>query len=205
MSGESEEHDATGPVHRLVMEFPAGSRPDEGLLPLAGLVDRGVIRILDLAFVRKHRDGAVEDVEPFGPAGDGGAGLAPLERTRPGLLGREDADEAAAALAPGGMAGVLVYENLWAGPFAAALRRSGGRVVVDGRAPAGKVRRRDRQDAGPARSGPAPEDGPPPVTLPADEEMRNKIAHLKELGDLRSRGVLSDHEFQAQKARLLTP
>ncbi|MFB7917263.1 DUF6325 family protein [Streptomyces sp. NPDC056061] len=132
MSGASDE---TGPIDYLVVEFPAGSRTGEGLPLLVDLVDRGIIRVLDLAFVRKHPDGTVEGVELSELTGDGGTGLAVFEGASSGLLDRDDIGEASAVLEPGSTAAILVYENVWAGPFAAALRRSGGRVVADGRIP----------------------------------------------------------------------
>ncbi|MFF9350408.1 DUF6325 family protein [Streptomyces sp. NPDC014734] len=136
MSGESDE---TGPIDYLVVEFPAGSRTGEGLPLLVDLVDRGIIRILDLAFVRKHPDGTVEGVELSEVAADGGTDIAVFEGASSGLLGRDDIGEASEVLEPGSTAGILVYENVWAGPFAAALRRSGGRVVADGRIPLQEV------------------------------------------------------------------
>lgn len=199
MSGENDQHDGTGPVDYLVVEFPAGSRTDEGLLPLAGLVDRGVVRILDLAFVRKRPDGTVEGAELSELTG-GEAGLAVFAGAPSALLGREDLDQLGATLEPGGVAGILVYENAWTGPFAAVLRRSGGRIVADGRVPVAGARHRA---GGWAEAGAAPEAAQPPTTLPADEEMSNKIERLKELGDLKSRGALTDREFEAEKARVL--
>ncbi|MFF9512229.1 DUF6325 family protein [Streptomyces sp. NPDC014724] len=136
MSGESDE---TGPIDYLVVEFPAG-RPmtGEGLPMLVDLVDRGIIRILDLTFIRKNPDGTVDGVELSELTGDDDA-LTVFQGASSGLLGQEDIDEASAILEPGSAAGILIYENVWAGPFAAALRRSGGRVVADGRIPIQEV------------------------------------------------------------------
>ncbi|MER8090331.1 DUF6325 family protein [Streptomyces sp. NPDC094048] len=137
MSGESDE---TGPIDYLVVEFPAGRRmTGEGLPMLVDLVDRGIIRILDLTFVRKNQDGTVDGVELSELTGDGGDALTVFQGASSGLLGQEDIDEASAILEPGSAAGILIYENVWAGPFAAALRRSGGRVVADGRIPIQEV------------------------------------------------------------------
>ncbi|WP_405689767.1 DUF6325 family protein [Streptomyces sp. NBC_00057] len=137
MSGESDE---TGPIDYLVIEFPAGSRmTGEGLPLLVDLVDRGIIRILDLIFVRKNQDGTVEGVELSEAAGDGGDDLAVFEGASSGLLGQDDIDEASTVLEPGSAAGILIYENVWAGPLAAALRRSGGRLVANGRIPIQEV------------------------------------------------------------------
>ncbi|MFF2962461.1 DUF6325 family protein [Streptomyces sp. NPDC057963] len=137
MSGESDE---TGPIDYLVVEFPAGSRvTGEGMPLLVGLVDRGIIRILDLTFVRKNRDGSVEGVELSELTGDGGGELTVFEGVSSGLIGRDDIDEASAVLEPGSAAAILIYENVWAAPFAAALRRSGGRLVANGRIPVQEV------------------------------------------------------------------
>ncbi|MFE3899412.1 DUF6325 family protein [Streptomyces sp. NPDC059153] len=137
MSGESDE---TGPIDYLVIEFPAGSRmTGEGLPLLVDLVDRGIIRILDLIFVRKNQDGTVEGVELSEVTGDDGDGLAVFEGASSGLLGQDDIDEASTVLEPGSAAGILIYENVWAGPLAAALRRSGGRLVANGRIPIQEV------------------------------------------------------------------
>ncbi|MCX5345178.1 DUF6325 family protein [Streptomyces sp. R-74717] len=137
MSGESDE---TGPIDYLVIEFPAGSRmTGEGLPLLVDLVDRGIIRILDLIFVRKNQDGTVEGVELSEVTGDGSDDLAVFEGASSGLLGQDDIDEASTVLEPGSAAGILIYENVWAGPLAAALRRSGGRLVANGRIPIQEV------------------------------------------------------------------
>ncbi|MCX4785194.1 MULTISPECIES: DUF6325 family protein [unclassified Streptomyces] len=136
----SVESDETGPIDYLVVEFPAGSRiTGQGLLLLVDLVDRGIIRILDLTFVRKNRDGTIDGVELSELTGDGGVDLAVFEGVSSGLIGQDDIDEASAILEPGSAAGILVYENVWAAPFAAALRRSGGRLVANGRIPVHEV------------------------------------------------------------------
>ncbi|GGT51405.1 DUF6325 family protein [Streptomyces atratus] len=137
MSGESDE---TGPIDYLVIEFPVGSRmTGEGLPLLVDLVDRGIIRIMDLIFVRKNQDGTVEGLELSEVTGDGGDDLAVFEGASSGLLGQDDIDEASTVLEPGSAAGILIYENVWAGPLAAALRRSGGRLVANGRIPIQEV------------------------------------------------------------------
>jgi hypothetical protein len=102
---------------------------------LVDLVDRGIIRILDLAFVRKDVDGTVTAVELTDRDGDGRLDLAVFEGASSGLLDQEDLDEAASVLEPGSSAGILVYENVWAAPFAKALRRAGGQLVASGRIP----------------------------------------------------------------------
>ncbi|MFB6819486.1 DUF6325 family protein [Streptomyces sp. NPDC056347] len=135
----SSETDETGPVDYLVVEFPGNRMTGEGLPLLVDLVDRGIIRVLDLVFVRKDRDGAVVGVELSELIGDGHDDLAVFEGAASGLMGPDDIDEVAAVLEPGSAAGVVVYENVWAGPFAAALRRSGARIVAGGRIPLQEV------------------------------------------------------------------
>ncbi len=107
----------------------------EGLPLLVDLVDRGVIRILDLMFVRKEEDGSVVGMEIAEFTGDGALDLAVFEGASSGLLGQDDIEEAGSALEPGNSAGILVYENLWAAPFATALRRGGAQLVASGRIP----------------------------------------------------------------------
>lgn len=123
-----------GPIDYLVVEWPAGKQPSgEGLPLLVDLVDRGIIRVLDIAFVRKEDDGTVVglDLSEF----DGDPVLTVFEGASSGLLGDDDYTEAGAALEPGCSAALLVYENTWAAPFATALRRSGAQLVANGRIP----------------------------------------------------------------------
>jgi hypothetical protein len=123
-----------GPIDYLVIEFPGNRMTGEGWPILVDLVDRGIIRILDLAFIRKEEDGSVAGVT-LEDLGEDGVELTAFEGASSGLLGDEDLAEAAAAVEPGCSAGVLLYENTWAGPFAAAMRRSGGELVAFGRIP----------------------------------------------------------------------
>ena len=121
-----------GPIDYIVVEWPAGTQPNgEGMPLLVDLVDRGLIRILDLAFVRKEDDGAIVGLE-LNELGDDPQ-LTVFEGASSGMLGQEDYDEAGAAIQPGCSAALLVYENTWAAPFATALRRSGARLVASGR------------------------------------------------------------------------
>ncbi|KFG08383.1 MULTISPECIES: DUF6325 family protein [Streptomyces] len=124
-----------GPIDYLVVEFPGSRMTGEGLPLLVDLVDRGLIRILDLVFVRKNDDGSVTGLEIADFTGDGELDLSVFEGASSGLLGQDDVEEAAVALRPGSSAGILVYENRWAAPFAAALRRGGAELVASGRIP----------------------------------------------------------------------
>jgi hypothetical protein len=107
----------------------------EGLPLLVDLVDRGIIRVLDLVFVKKELDGSVKGMAIADLDHDGTLDLAVFEGASSGLLDQDDLDEAGAVLEPGSSAGLLVYENRWAAPFAAALRRGGGQLVASGRIP----------------------------------------------------------------------
>ena len=124
-----------GPIDYIVVEFPGNRMTGEGLPILVDLVDRGLIRILDLLFVRKDEDGSVVGMEIADFDGDGALDLAVFEGASSGLLGEDDIEEAGKALEPGNSAGILVYENVWAAPFAAALRRGGAQMVASGRIP----------------------------------------------------------------------
>jgi hypothetical protein len=124
-----------GPIDYIVVEFPGNRMTGEGLPILVDLVDRGLIRILDLLFVRKDADGSVVGMEVADFDGDGALDLAVFEGVSSGLLGEDDIEEAGKALEPGNAAGILVYENVWAAPFATALRRGGAQLVASGRIP----------------------------------------------------------------------
>jgi hypothetical protein len=122
-----------GPIDYVLVEWP-GKQPDGQIAPhLVDLVDRGLIRILDLAFLTKAADGTIEALE-LTDMGDA-AELTIFEGAATGLLDEEDHAEAGAALEPGTSAALLVYENTWAAPFATAVRRSGGQLVASGRIP----------------------------------------------------------------------
>jgi hypothetical protein len=121
-----------GPIDYIVLEWP-GKQPTGEAAPLiVDLADRGIINILDVAFMLKREDGTVDAIE----MGDlGGSGFEEFEGASSGLIGQDDLEEAAAALNPGTCAAVLVWENRWAAPVAVALRRSGGQLVASGRLP----------------------------------------------------------------------
>ena len=123
-----------GPIDYVLIEWP-GRQPNGEVAPhLISLVERGLIRIIDLAFITKAEDGSVAALE-LADVGGEVAELAIFEGAATGLLGDEDVEEAGGALEPGTSAALLVYENAWAAPFATAVRRSGGQLVASGRIP----------------------------------------------------------------------
>ena len=127
--------DETGPIDYLVVEFPGNRMNGEAFPLLIDLVDRGLIRIIDLAFVRKDLDGSVTGLAVTDLDNDGELDWTIFHGASSGLLDPADLEEAGSVLEPGSSAGVLVYENVWAAPFASALRRSGGQLVASGRIP----------------------------------------------------------------------
>jgi len=130
-----EQLEEMGPIDYLVMEWD-GDQPVTGeVMPLLlDLVDRDVIRILDLAFLVKRDDGSVTAID-LAELPEQNGHLADFEGASSGLLGQDDLEDAATVLEPGTVAGVLVWENRWAAPLAVALRRSGGQLVATGRIP----------------------------------------------------------------------
>ena len=123
-----------GPIDYVLVEWP-GRRPNGEVAPhLVDLVDRGLIRILDLAFIEKDEDGNVAALE-IADVGGEVVELAVFEGASSGLLGVEEIEDAGSALEPGTAAALLIYENAWAAPFAGAVRRSGGQLVASGRIP----------------------------------------------------------------------
>jgi uncharacterized membrane protein len=127
-----------GPIDYVLIEW-RGRQPNGEVAPtVVDLVERGLIRILDVAFIVKDEDGSVGGIE-LADLGDGAAQLSVFEGASSGLISDEDVGEAAGALEPGTSAALLVFENTWAAPFVAAVRRSGGELVASGRIPAEDV------------------------------------------------------------------
>jgi hypothetical protein len=124
-----------GPIDYIVVEFPGNRMTGEGLPLLVDLVDRGIIRILDFVFIRKDLDGSVAGVAITDLDSDGVLDMAVFEGASSGLVSADEIEDAGSVIQPGSSAGLLVYENVWAGPFAAALRRGGGQLVASGRIP----------------------------------------------------------------------
>jgi hypothetical protein len=127
--------DELGPVDYLIVEFPAGHQnfTGEGAEELVKLHDAGIIRIMDILILVKAEDGTVDAME-LSDLPDLGE-LQRLEAQLAQTLAEEDVEHLAAAMDPGSVAGVLVYENVWAAPFAAAMRRAGGQLIANGRIP----------------------------------------------------------------------
>lgn len=123
-----------GPIDYVVIEWPGRQPTGEAAPIIVDLVERGIVRVLDVAFMTKAEDGTVAGVELAEVTGEV-AELKVFEGASSGLLGDEDLSEAGEALDPGTSAAVLVYENTWAAPLATALRRSGGQLVAGGRIP----------------------------------------------------------------------
>jgi hypothetical protein len=129
----STELEEMGPIDYVVLEWP-GRQPRGEVAPLIlDLVDRGIIRVLDIAFMAKDDDGNVVAIELNELDGDGA--FAEFEGASTGLIGDDDLQEAANALEPGTSAAILVWENRWAAPVAVAVRQSGGQLVASGRIP----------------------------------------------------------------------
>src|ERR687898_2619709 len=119
-----------GPVDVVVIAYPASAPMTGQAAPLlVDLVDRGIIRVLDVMFVIKNDDGTFSGFDATDLDAKGVGDFVVFEGASSGLLGDEDVAAAADAIEPGSAAVILVYENRWAGPFAAAVRRNGGRLV----------------------------------------------------------------------------
>jgi hypothetical protein len=130
---EQDRYEEMGPVDYIVIEWP-DKQPTGDVAPMiVELADRGIIRILDVAFLIKDVDGEIATIEAGEFDADGS--FAEFEGAGTGLLGQDDLDEAAAALNPGTSAAVLVWENRWAAPIATGLRRSGAQLIASGRIP----------------------------------------------------------------------
>ena len=139
MTTEAVPHDTNlnslGPVDYIVVEFPAGASNFTGEMAaeLLRLVDSGTIRVIDALILTKNEDGTVEPME-FSDVAELGE-LQKVETQLAELLAADDVEYLAAAMEPGSTAGVLIWENLWAAPFASAARRSGGQLIANGRIP----------------------------------------------------------------------
>jgi hypothetical protein len=145
------EHDELGPIDVVVIAWPPGApMTGEGMPIMLDLVDRGIVRIFDAMFVTKAEDGSVVGFEAKDLDKNVVGDLHVFEGASSGLLGDADVQQAAEAIEPGWSAAVIVYENRWVAPFAAAVRRNGGVLVDNQRIPASEVM--DALDAAEAAS-----------------------------------------------------
>jgi Family of unknown function (DUF6325) len=131
---DRDDFEEMGPIDYIVLEWPAQQPTGEVAPMIIDLVDRGIIRILDIAFLAKGEDGSVAALD-LGAFNGAGTGFEEFEGASSGLLGQDDLEEAATVLEPGTSAAILVWENRWAAPVAVALRKSGGQLVASGRIP----------------------------------------------------------------------
>jgi hypothetical protein len=127
--------DEMGPVDYLVVEFPTGHQNFTGemITELNSLAASGAIQLLDLLVLEKADDGTIEAFEIDDL--DGASPLLELEAEIAEILAAKDVANLAEAMHPGSVAGVIVWENTWAAPFASAARRAGGQLIASGRIP----------------------------------------------------------------------
>jgi hypothetical protein len=124
-----------GPISYLIVEFPDNGMTGEGFPILVDLVDRGLIRILDLVFATRELDGSIHMLQLADLDGDGSLDLSVFSGASSGLLDDSDLADAAAAIKPGASAGILIFENRWATSFVQALRNGGAQLVAAGYIP----------------------------------------------------------------------
>src|SRR5688572_15047454 len=125
-----------GPIDIVVIAYPASAPMTGEAAPLlVDLVERGIIRVLDVMFVTKNEDGAFSGFAAMNLDGKGVGDFTLFEGASSGLLGDEDVATAADAIEPGSAAVMILYENRWAGPFVAAVRRNGGVPIAFERIP----------------------------------------------------------------------
>ena len=132
---QSGDPNAMGPISYLIVEFPGSKMTGEGFPMLVDLVDRGLIRILDLRFVRRDMDGSMRAMELRDIDRDGQFDMAIFEGASSGLLDDSDIADARSVIEPGSSAGILIFENRWATPFTQALRRGDAELVAAGYIP----------------------------------------------------------------------
>ncbi len=132
---EADVDDELGPIDYIVVEFPVGESrlTGEAAAEIAALAANETIRVLDLVIVHKRDDGSI-DVDEIEDLGDLGS-LGTIAATLADVLAEQDLIDIAAAMEPGSTAGILVWENTWAAPFAVAVRRNGGQLIASGRIP----------------------------------------------------------------------
>jgi Family of unknown function (DUF6325) len=131
----ADDAETMGPISYLVVEFPGNRMTGEGFAALVDLVDRGLIRILDLRFVRVDADGSVQALELADLDADGKLDLMVFDGVQSGLLDDSDLADASGVLKAGASAGILLFENCWATRFVEGMRRGGGELVAAGYIP----------------------------------------------------------------------
>ena len=129
------EEASLGPVSYLIVEFPGNKMTGDGLQELVNLTEQGLIRVLDLVFVKRELDGTVQAIEVTDLDHDGELDLVVFEGAASGLLDESDLADAQAAIEPGSSAGILIFENTWAARFTKAMRSSGAELVAAGYIP----------------------------------------------------------------------
>jgi hypothetical protein len=139
MTDQDMTEQAVGPIDYLAIELPAAKMKGEGLAALVDLVDRGIIRLLDLRAVTREADGTFTAVAITDLDNDGTLDLAIFEGVESGLLDDDDLRQAAELIEPGKVVAMLLYENTWAAPFVAAMRRADAEFIASGRIPADEV------------------------------------------------------------------
>jgi hypothetical protein len=131
----ADDANALGPISYLIVQFPGNKMTGEGFAILLDLVDRGVMRILDLVFVTRDTDGSIRGLELSDIDADGEFDVAVFEGASSGMLDNSDLADAASVIDPGSSAGILIFENRWAATFTQALRRGGAELVAAGYIP----------------------------------------------------------------------
>jgi hypothetical protein len=131
----ADQPDAMGPISYLIVQFPGNKMTGEGFPILVDLVDRGLIRVLDLVFVTRDTDGSVRAIELSDLDHDGQLDLSVFEGASSGLLDSSDLADAESVIDPGSSAAVLIFENRWATSLTQALRRGGAELVAAGYIP----------------------------------------------------------------------
>ena len=129
------EEQTLGPISYVIVEFPGNKMTGEGFPALLDLVDSGLIRILDLMFVTREKDGTLEAIALTDLDNDGELDLTVFEGASSGMLDESDLADAASVIEPGSSAGILIFENRWAKPFTDALRRGSAQLVAAGYIP----------------------------------------------------------------------
>jgi Family of unknown function (DUF6325) len=132
----SADHDEVGPIDVVVIGYPPDAPMTGEAVPLlVDLVEKGIIRVLDAMFVIKNEDGTFSGFEAQGLDDKSVGSFTVLDGASSGLLGDDDIATAAEAIEPGTAAVMIMYENRWAAPFAAAVRRNGGILIDNQRIP----------------------------------------------------------------------